>query len=233
MSILPSATSSKVPIAGALRRLIRTAAAACLPALLGAGLPQAVDCVAAYVNRRAITLTDLRILRAFQLDEGAPAGAVTPMPSDVLQKAIDRLVVVDLMRGNFPVPQEEVEARLAALKARLAPDAWSRLLAEFGITERGLQSYLESILQYERMVAIRFGQPPEVAAEEVKDYYDREYAQAQKASGLEPKPMSQVLGEIGQRLRERKRDAQVSAWIQGLRGQAEIGVHNECLAGLR
>ncbi len=41
--------------------------------------------------------------------------------------------------------------------------------------------------------------------------------------------MSQVLGEIEARLRERKRDAQVSAWIQGLRSQAEIGVHEPCL----
>ncbi len=189
--------------------------------------------MAAHVNRRAITLTDLRILRAFQLDGVAPAGAAAPWPSEVLQKAIDRLVVVDLMRGNFPVPREEVEARLAALKARITPDVWSRLLAEFGITEGGLRSYLENILQYERMVAIRFGQPPEVAVEEVKDYYDREYAQAQKASGLEPKPMSQVQDEIEQRLSERKREAQVAAWIQGLRGQAEIGVHDECLASLK
>ena len=189
--------------------------------------------MAAHVNRRAITLTDLRILRAFQLDEETPAGAGAPTPSEVLQKAIDRLVVVDLMRGNFPVAREEVEARLAALKARFAPDGWTRLLAEFGITESGIQSYLENILQYERMVAVRFGQPPEVAAEEIKDYYDREYAPAQKASGLESKPMGQVLGEIEERLSEKKRDAQVSAWIQGLRSQAEISVHEPCLENFR
>jgi len=221
-------------LAGPINRIVRTAAAmAILPALLICAGPQAVDCVVAHVNRRAITLTDIRILQALHLGEGVLSGAAASSPAQVLQKAIDRQVVVDGMRQSFPVSREEMEARLAALKARFEPDVWQRLLGTFGITEEGIESYLENILQYERMVAIRFGRPPEVTVQEMEDYYRSEYAPAQKSSGLEPKPMSQVLGEIEERLRDRKREAQISDWIHGLRAQADISINEECLQNLK
>jgi len=216
-----------------IHRIVRTAAAAILPALLMSAAPQAVDCVAAHVNRRAITLTDIRILKAFRLGEGVSPRGTVPAPAEVLQAAIDRQVVVDIMRESFPVPREELDARLAALKARFEPDAWQSLLAEFGITETGIASYLEDILQFERMVAIRFGQQPELTVQELQDYYDREYVPAQRSAGREPKPMSQVLSEIEQQLRDRKREEQISAWIKGLRNEAEIRIHPECLENLK
>jgi hypothetical protein len=216
-----------------IKNIIRTMAAVSLPALLMSSVPQAIDCVAAHVNRRAITLTDIRILRALRLGEGASPRGAAPAPAEVLQEAIDRQVVVDIMRESFPVPREEVDARLAALKARFEPDAWQSLLAEFGITESSIASYLENILQFERMVAIRFGQQPELTVQELQDYYDREYVPAQKSAGQEPKPMSQVLSEIEQQLRDRKREAEISVWIKGLRNEAEIRIHQECLENLK
>ena len=214
--------------------LIRRAvlAVVLLPALAAAVFPQEVDCVAAHVNRRAITLTDLRIIRVFRLGEESPSGEAAA-PEAILQKAIDRLVVVDLMRGNFPAAEEEVDARLGALRGRFEPGEWQRLLAGIGITEDGLRSYLENFLQYERMVAIRFGQPPEVTVEEMQNYYDSEYAPARRSAGLEPKPIGDVMGEIEERLREQKREAQISDWVRGLREQSEVRVHEECLAKLR
>ena len=185
------------------------------------------------MNRRAITLTDIRILRAFRMGEGVLAGGAAPAWAEVLQEAIDRQVVVDLMRENFPVPREELGARLAALKARFEPDEWQRLLASFGMTEDGIKSQLEDILKYERMVAIRFGQSTEIAVQELQDYYDREYAPSQKSSGQEPKPMTEVLGEIEEQLKDRKRESEISAWIRELRGEAEIRIHEECLENLK
>ncbi len=224
----------KTRLARQINRLFLTAAAAAvLPALLiGAG-PQAVECVAAHVNRRAITLTDIRILSAFRLGETLAPEGQTPAPREVLQKSVDRHVVIELLRENFPISPDDLDARLAGLKARFEPDEWRRLIDTFGISESGLASYLENILQYERMIAIRFGQPPGVTVQEIEDYYARDYAPAQASSGLEPKPMSEVLGEIEERLRDRKREAQISDWIRGLRDQAEISINEECLQNLK
>lgn len=197
------------------------------------GKPQAIDCVAAHVNRRAVTLTDVRILREFGIGEEAAPGSAPATPESVLGRAVDRLLVVDLMRGNFPVPGEELDARLAGLKGRFEPADWQRRLTEFGIAESGIRSYLESLLQYERMVAVRFGQPPEVGPEEIQNAYDREFAPARAAAGLEPLPLDRVRGEIEETLKARKRQAQISDWIQGLRGQAEVSFHDECLASLK
>jgi hypothetical protein len=221
-------------LAEPVNRLVRTAAAvAVLPALLVCSGPQAVDCVVAHVNRRAITLTDVRILSAFRLGETPAPGSKTPTPREVLQKSVDRHVVIELLRENFPISPDDVDARLAGLKARFEPDEWRRLTDTFGITESGIASYLENILQYERMISIRFGQPPGVTVQEIEDYYARDYAPAQALSGLEPKPMSEVLGEIEERLRDRKREAQISDWIRGLRDQADISINEECLQNLK
>ena len=189
--------------------------------------------MAAHVNRRAVTLTDVRILREFGIGEEAAPGSAPADLETVLERAVDRLIVVDLMRGNFPVPGEELDARLAALKGRFEPADWERRLADFGIAESGIRSYLESLLQYQRMVAVRFGQPPEVDPEEIQKAYDREFAPARAAAGLEPRPLDQVRGEIVETLRDRKRQAQISDWIHGLREQAEVSFHNECLASLK
>lgn len=210
-----------------------SAALLILPAVLAASAQQLVDCVAAQVNSQAITLNDVRILRAFCLEGVTEPGAPAPTPGETLQRAIDRQVVVELLRDSLPIAGAEVDARLKSLKARFEPDEWRRRLEMFGITEDGLRSYVEDILQYERMIAVRFGQSADVSVKEIQDYYDQEYVPSQKSAGLAPKPMVQVLGEIEERLKDRKRESQVAAWIQGLRSQAEIRVHDQCLELLK
>jgi hypothetical protein len=209
----------------------RLAAIVILLAVLAAAEPQLVDCVAAEIDNQAITLTDIRIIQAFDLWGEAAAGAPTPM--EILQRTIDRRVVVGLMRQSLPIAREDVEARLQSLRARFAPAEWQRRLEKFGITEGDLRSYVEDNLQYERMISIRFGPRADISVKEIQDYYDNDYVPAQKAAGQEPKPMVQVLNEIEARLRDQKRESQVSAWIRDLRSQAEIRIHAGCLEQLR
>jgi hypothetical protein len=208
----------------------RLAAVVLLLAVLAAAEPQLVDCVAAEVDNQAITLTDIRIIQAFVL-WGEGAGAPTPM--EILQRTIDRRVVVGLMRQSLPIAREDVEARLQSLRARLAPAEWQRRLETFGITEGDLRSYVEDDLQYERMISIRFGPRADISVKEIQDFYDNDYVPAQRAAGQEPKPMVQVLNEIEARLRDQKRESQISAWIRDLRSQAEIRVHASCLEQLK
>jgi hypothetical protein len=204
-----------------------------LPAALAAAVPQLVDCIAAEVNSRAITLTDVRILQAFDFEGRREAGAPAPAPAEILRRAIDRQVVVEMLRESLPISREEEDIRLKSLKGRFAPAEWQRLLETFGIIENDLRSYLQKFLQYERMIAIRFGRTVDISVREIQDYYDTEYIPAQRSAGLEPKPLVGVLSEIEERLKERKRESQVSAWIQDLRSQAEIRVHQECLDRLK
>jgi hypothetical protein len=216
-----------------LGRAARLAAAMSVLAVLAAGQPQLVDCVAAEINNQAITLTDLRIIQAFELWGKTEPGAPESTPMGILQRTIDRRIVVGLMRQGPPIAREDVDARLQSLKARFALAEWQRRLEEFGISESDLRSYVEDDLQYERMISIRFGPRPDISVKEIQDYYDNHYVPAQKAAGQEPKPMVQVLSEIEARLRDQKRESQVSAWIADLRSQAEIQVHAGCLDRLR
>lgn len=216
-----------------LRLAGRAAAAVILLALCAsaqpAARPQVVDCVAARVDDQAITLTDVRILRSFDLLGPAPPGAPPLSPAQTLEVAIDHRVVVGLTRQSLPVPKEEVDARLKSLEARFTPAEWQSRLAQLGMTEDDLRPYLEEVLQYEKLITARFGQGADIGVGEIQDYYDHVYVPTMKAAGLEPKPMVQALGEIEDLLKNRKKESQVTAWIQGLRSQAAVTVHAACL----
>jgi hypothetical protein len=219
------------------RKFIKTAAGEALAAFFGAFLvsaaPQTVDCVVAKIDNRAITLTDLRILRAFFLGPVESGLAAAASPGDILDQAIDRKVIANLVRENVPVSREEVDDRLKQLMGRFSPADWQRLIEMFGLNSDDLRPYIEEVLQYEKMIAIRFSQSVDVSIREIEAYYRDVYVPAQKAGGQEPRPMVQVLSEIEARLKTQKTETQVLAWVRSLRAQAEIRINDQCLGQLK
>jgi DNA polymerase III gamma/tau subunit len=207
----------------------QTGLAAALGAFVVSAAPQTVDCVVAEVDGRAITLTDIRIFQAFSIGRADSAASPAVSLRDILDKAIDRKVIANLVRENVPVSKEEVDDRLKELTSRFNPAEYQRLLETFGLTADDLRPYLEEVLQYEKMVAIRFSQSVDVSIREIETYYSEVYVPAQKARGEEPRPMVQVLSELEARLKNQKTETQVSAWVRSLRAQAEVKVYDQCL----
>jgi hypothetical protein len=193
------------------------------------GLAQLIDCIVAEVNSQIITLTDLRILRAFSITL-AGSGEESPIPvRQILEGAIDQKVVIGLVRENISVSREEVNGLLDELKQNFDPGEWASKLDAFGLQPADLEPYLREKRMYEKIIGLRFGQSIDVNLQEIERYYDDVYAPAQRAQGKEPEPMVQVLNNIEARIRREKTEQQVASWVHSLRGQADIRVNSDCL----
>lgn len=191
--------------------------------------PQTVDCIAAEVNGRAITLTDIRLLRDLAREEDSGPGAPRPALRDVLEKAIDRRVVIELMREDIEVTGEEAAALLALWKERSGPERWRDGLAAYGLPEEALRPYVEEIVRYTKLIGLRFGRAVEISLPETELFYEEVYAPEERAAGREPRPLGEAAPEIEARLKAEKAARQAASWVRSLRTQAEIKVFDRCL----
>ncbi len=65
-------------------------------ALLFSGSSQVVDCIVADVNNQIITLTDIRILRAFAINAGETGG----IPPEALREILESFRMILLLRSQ-------------------------------------------------------------------------------------------------------------------------------------
>ena len=225
MPLSRSATSSRLG-----RGILRGALAAVV--LLGGPRPapsQTVDCIAAEVNSRAITLTDIRLLRDLAVDEDSGPGAPPPTLRDILEKAIDRRVVIELMREDIEVTGPEAAAVLALWQERSGAGRWQDRLAAYGLPEEALRPYVEEIVRYTKLIALRFGRSVEISLPETELFYEEVYAPEERAAGREPRPLGEAAAEIEARLKAEKTAQQAASWVRSLRTQAEIKIFDQCL----
>lgn len=216
-------------------RLVFAAARAALVsmALLTLGFSQVVDCIVAEVNTQIITWTDIRILQAFAISAGGTREDSSGSLRQILERAVDRKVVIDLVRINITVTKEEVDDLLKKVLEQFEPAERQHKLHGFGLQAVDLRPYLEEKLLYEKIIASRFSQGIDVSLREIEAYYNEVYLPSQKAQGVEPEPMIELLNEIESLIKKEKIEKQVASWIKSLRNQAEVRVNNSCLEQIK
>lgn len=191
--------------------------------------PQVVDCIVAEVNGKAMTLTDIRILQEFAVTPADRDGGLPVTLRQALEAAIDRRVVIDLVREDIEVTEEEADDLLARWKVRFDAGQWQENLAAFGLQEKALKPYIEEIVRYLKTIDLRFGQGVEINAQEVERYYEDVYAPLERAAGREPKPRPQAQAEIEASLKSEKVRQLSANWVRSLRAQAEVRINERCL----
>ncbi len=199
----------------------------------GTGFSEVVDCIVARVNADIITLSDIRILQAFGIGRGEKGRLSAEVLQQILEEAINRKIVIELVSENITVTDEEVDRQLQTVMGNLGPAEWQNKLDEFGLEEDDLKPYLRELLVYERIISLRFSQSVTVSLGEIENYYAEVYLAAQKAKGEEPKPMIQILDDLESEIRREKTESQVSLWMMNLRQQAEVYIHVNCLEQAR
>lgn len=198
-------------------------------AFLHPGFSEVVDCIVAEVNGKAITRIDLRILQAFAL-AGYEKGDQVVLPLEkILEEAVSRKVVIDVVQQNISLTDAEVNGLMERIKSQFDPSHWQRALADFGIEEEDLRPYAEEILLYDKIIGLRFRQGVEVSLKEIEAYYNEVIVPSQQAQGNEPRPMVQLLDDIESVIKRNKTEKLVTSWITNLRQQAEIRVNRQCL----
>jgi hypothetical protein len=202
------------------------------PVILWLGLlplyPQVVDCIAAEVNGKAITLTDARIWLEFGFapeQDGPPPATLR----QALDEAIDRRVVIDLVREDIEVTQQETDDLLARWKGRFDSGQWQEKLAAYGLEEKALLSYVEEMVQYVKTIDLRFGRTVEIDPQEIESRYEEVYVPSERSLGREPKSLPQAQAEIEASIRREKVRQQSETWVRSLRAQAEVRINDRCL----
>jgi hypothetical protein len=188
-----------------------------------------VNCIAAVVNNEIVTRADVEIADALEIFGPAGEADAAARRGRVLDKLIDRTIVLAQVRETVSSDPAQVEAEWAGLVARLgAPTVRGRLDA-FGMTEGDAREFVEKGLRFRRVIADRFGRSVSVTLKEIEAYYADSYAAARKKDGAAVKPLVEVLDAIEAELKRAKIDIQASLWIETLRDQAEIEIRPNCL----
>jgi hypothetical protein len=203
------------------------------PVILWLGMlplfPQVADCIAAEVNGKAITLTDARIWLDFGFAPWETNGAPPATLRQALEEAIDRRVVIDLVREDIEVTEQEAAELLARWKGRFDSGRWQEKLAAYGLDEKGLLRFVEEMIQYVKTIDLRFGRSIEISAQEVERRYEEVYVPSERSGRREPKSLPQVQAEIEASIRLERVRQQSAIWVRSLRAQAEVRIHEDCL----
>lgn len=203
------------------------------PVILWLGMlplsPQVADCIAAEINGKAITLTDARIWLDFGFAPWETNGAPPATLRQALEEAIDRRVIIDLVREEVEVTPQEVNDLLARWKERFEAGEWQERLAAYGLEEKSLRPFIEEMILVAKTIDLRFGRSLEISAQEVERRYEEVYVPSERSRGREPKSLPQVEAEIEALIRSEKVKQQSEIWVRSLRAQAEVRIHEDCL----
>jgi hypothetical protein len=209
--------------------MIKKVACFFLFCLLGPGLgrAQTVNCLVAFVNGEALTLTDLQIAQEFGLyDRDIIEG---DLRLAVLDALIDQKVVLEVARGPAAVGKDELSQALGALRDRLGPAIFRNKLSHFGLAEDDLRPYLADRIRFAKAVSTRFSAVIPVSRGDVEKFYREIYDPDERAKGLEPEPLESVLPGLEARVRDDLKARKVAEWVRTIRAQAEVRVNRDCL----
>jgi hypothetical protein len=205
------------------------AAAFLLWAAVAGGQSRIVNCIAAVVNNEIITRADVEIADALEIFEPAAKGDPVARRMRVLDKLIDRTIVLAQLRETAPSEAAAVEAEWAGLVGRLGAPIVRERLAAFGMTEADGREFVEKGVRVRRIIGDRFGRSISVTLKEIETYYADTYAPARKNAGAAVKPLVEVLDAMESEIKRTKTEVQASLWIETLRDQGEIEIRPNCL----
>jgi peptidyl-prolyl cis-trans isomerase SurA len=182
---------------------------------------------AAKVNNAKISEYDLEISMT-QLSSGAAAqGADITDPAvqtEIRTQALDMLVNTELLKQEaaargIEVTEDEVNTRLETLKTDVGgEEVLNQRMAEFGINQKTLLRDIKNELTIQKLLDEVFKEKSvAVTDEEIADFYEQSGGVKAGLPALE-----EVKAQIEQQLKATKEQSVVTAYIEELRGKAEI-----------
>lgn len=184
--------------------------------------------IAAAVNQEIITLTDVRIVRDFQIFEDEKTDGISNR--QVLQKLIERKMLLQLAGEPDAVKKADIDAYISIIKGRTGASRFRQLLQHFGMTAEDLREYAAAAVLHKFILAERFSQAVVVSLREMESYYQNVYLPGLEED-REPRAMMDMLDEIESALRQEQIQTRVAEWIDSLKEQADIQVYIEDYPG--
>jgi hypothetical protein len=181
-----------------------------------------VEGVAAVVNDEIITVTDLRIAKAFGLWDSNENKGKEPLFPLVLENIISQKLVNQFTGEDVSIDDKDIDGFLREVKKRFQDQGFEERLNDFGIGLSDLRDYCAEYLSYKKIVSDRFSRSVVVSLREIEEYYNQVYIPEQEAKKEPVKQMVDMLPEIESAVKEKTTSIQVEEWISSLRSKAEI-----------
>ncbi len=195
------------------------------------GPPELVDRIAAVVGDEIILDSEVRKLLGVRYLERRAGESDTEYRDRVLdQRIIDLLREKQLRKSTgFDPRPEEVEARVAALEARLAKERGvpaAAALAAAGTTRQELAAWVRRGLALDSFVRERLTPGLKITEPELRAYYDTTFRETAKKRGLAGlPPFEDVREQIREVVREIKLNAEIARWTGQLRSETRVLIY--------
>jgi peptidyl-prolyl cis-trans isomerase SurA len=188
------------------------------------GWQEVVDRIVAVVNDEVITLTDINLVETFGLYESPKDEQEADVQRHILDQLINQKLVIQLTSEDVMLEEEKIESALSQIIQRMEPGEAEKALLRFGLDWDDLKSYLREKLLYQKIISNRFDQGIFVRLEEIEVYYEQIYIPSQRARGLEPQPLTEMLDQIEREIKREKKETQVREWVNNLKREANIQI---------
>ncbi len=183
----------------------------------------AIDGIAARIEDDIITESQLRELAAFQIlvDGRAKSRA------ELIRELADQWIVRgEASAAKFEQPSnEDVDHAIAELENQFSsPAEFEKRRAAAGISQAAVRRLVAQQLYLSRFLDFRFRPAADVSPEQVRDYYDREFAPQLQARGEKVPPLESVQDTIREVLVQRAIDSRARQWLDETRKGLKIDV---------
>lgn len=194
-------------------------------AVMGSG--QLVDRIVAVVNEEIITLTDLRIAGAFGLGFAIPGEKAELSRRDLLNRMIDRKLVAQQAPEDMLIEEEDIRARKMEIEKEMGAPPYKDALKRFGMEAADLDGFIREEIVCRRIVNRRFSRGAVISLEDIEAYYQNQYLPAQRESGKDLRPLTEILNEIEEALKRKRIEKQLQEWLGDLKEKSDIRIHEE------
>jgi hypothetical protein len=198
--------------------------------------PVVLDRVVAVVNNQAILASDIdNEIRLSVLDPGR-GGLGVLTRTHALDQLIGRALIQQQIRQEdlqFAAPTSaDVAARLSEIRHETpacvrqncaSEEGWKVFLADHGLTQREVESYLRYRVEILRFIELRFSQGISISPQDIETYY-HDTLLPEYAKGETIPPLDQVSKRIGEILLQQHVNVLFDDWLSNLRKQGEIEV---------
>ena len=194
-----------------------------------------IDRVVAVVNGEVILESDVdeeRRLVAFQ-PVTDPDGMFKR--DKAIERLIDRRLLLQqaALQPHKSTTDAAVASEIATLRqaipacraARCETDAgWTYYMAEQGITEAELESYLRDRMEALAFVELRFRSGARISAAEIKTYYEQSMLPEYERRHVKPPSLESLSDRIQAVLLEQRVSGLLSDWLKSLRAQGTVQI---------
>jgi hypothetical protein len=193
-----------------------------------------LDRVAVSIDLEVITLSTIH--RQVRMSAYL-AGELPQFTPEARRAAAERLIDQALVRREMslsrytPIPMAEVRQNLEQYRDKLGltTETFAAELERFGFTPDDFLQELYWQATLLRFVQFRFSPSVQVNDDEVREYYEQDYAPRlrQMVPGQEPPPLAEVRERVVGILASRKENLVLEDWLRQTRGLARIRFHEE------